>query len=74
MSNSVLTAIFWGGIASAALLVGFYLAERGLSNRTIGIVIGFGAGSLRTCRYAGGHHARNGFFNHCDIGIHAVRF
>jgi ZIP family zinc transporter len=42
----MLTAVLWGGLASAALLVGYYLAERGLSNRTIGIVMGFGAGAL----------------------------
>ena len=42
----MLTAILWGGIAAASLLIGFLLAERGLSNRTIGIVMGFGAGAL----------------------------
>jgi len=42
----VLTAVLWGGIAAASLLIGFYLASRGLSNRTIGIVMGFGAGAL----------------------------
>lgn len=42
----MLTAVFWGGLAAASLLVGFYLSSRGLSNRTIGMVMGFGAGSL----------------------------
>jgi len=38
--------MLWGGFAAASLLVGFYLASRGLSNLTIGIVMGFGAGAL----------------------------
>jgi zinc transporter, ZIP family len=42
----MLIAILWGGLAAASLLVGFLLATRGLSNRTIGIVMGFGAGAL----------------------------
>ncbi len=42
----MLTAVFWGGLAAASLLVGFYLSYRGLSNRTIGMVMGFGAGAL----------------------------
>jgi zinc transporter, ZIP family len=42
----MLTATFWGGLASASLLVGFILASRGLSNRTVGLVMGFGAGAL----------------------------
>ncbi len=42
----MLTAILWGGLAAASLLIGFALAGRGLSNRTIGIVMGFGAGAL----------------------------
>jgi ZIP family zinc transporter len=40
------TAILWGGLAAASLLVGFYLAARGLSNRTVGMIMGFGAGAL----------------------------
>jgi ZIP family zinc transporter len=39
-------AVLWGGIAAASLLVGFYLSSRGLSNRTVGIIMGFGAGAL----------------------------
>jgi zinc transporter, ZIP family len=42
----MLPATLWGGLAAAALLVGFLLAGRGLSNRAIGIVMGFGAGAL----------------------------
>jgi ZIP family zinc transporter len=42
----MLIAIFWGGLAAASLLVGFYLSSRGLSNRTVGLVMGFGAGAL----------------------------
>lgn len=42
----MLAAIFWGGLAAASLLVGFFLASRGLSNRTVGLVMGFGAGAL----------------------------
>jgi len=42
----LITAFFWGGLAAASLLVGFYLSARRLSNRTIGMVMGFGAGAL----------------------------
>ena len=42
----MLSAILWGGLAAASLLLGFYLASRNLSNRTIGIVMGIGAGAL----------------------------
>jgi ZIP family zinc transporter len=42
----MLTAIQWGGLASAALLVGYLLARRRLSNLAIGMVMGFGAGAL----------------------------
>ena len=42
----MLSAILWGGLAAASLLVGFYLAARGLSNRTIGMIMGIGAGAL----------------------------
>jgi ZIP family zinc transporter len=38
--------VFWGGLAAASLLVGFYLASRGLSKRSIGMVMGFGGGAL----------------------------
>jgi ZIP family zinc transporter len=42
----MLTAFLWGGLAAASLLIGFALAGRGLSNRTIGLIMGFGAGAL----------------------------
>ena len=46
MLETTLAATFWGGLAAASLLIGYYLASRGLSNRSIGIIIGFGAGAL----------------------------
>jgi len=46
LSNTVLTAIWWGGFAAISLLVGFVLSGRGLSNRSIGIIMGIGAGAL----------------------------
>ena len=39
-------AFLWGGLAACSLLIGYLLAERGLSNRTIGLIMGFGAGAL----------------------------
>jgi zinc transporter, ZIP family len=39
-------AILWGGLAAGSLLIGYLLAKRGLSNRTIGMVMGIGAGAL----------------------------
>lgn len=42
----MLSAILWGGFAAASLLIGYALSGRGLSNRSIGIVMGFGAGAL----------------------------
>jgi len=42
----MLSAFLWGGVAAAALLVGYALAGRGLADRTIGIVMGIGAGAL----------------------------
>jgi ZIP family zinc transporter len=39
-------AILWGGLAAASLLIGYFLAGRGLSNRTVGLIMGFGAGAL----------------------------
>ena len=40
------TAVLWGGLAAASLLVGYFLARTNLSSRTIGIVMGIGAGAL----------------------------
>lgn len=42
----MLSAALWGGIAAASLLIGYALSGRGLSNRTIGLWMGFGAGAL----------------------------
>jgi ZIP family zinc transporter len=42
----MIAAFLWGGLAAISLLIGFLLAERRLSNRTIGLVMGFGAGAL----------------------------
>jgi len=42
----MLSAIVWGGLAAASLLIGYLLARRGLSNRTIGMIMGIGAGAL----------------------------
>lgn len=42
----MVAAFLWGGLAAASLLVGYVLARRGLSNRTVGLVMGFGAGAL----------------------------
>lgn len=40
------SALFWGGLAATSLLAGFSLAARGLTNRTIGLIMGFGVGAL----------------------------
>lgn len=42
----MIAAFLWGGLAASSLLLGYLLAERGLSNRTIGLVMGFGVGAL----------------------------
>jgi ZIP family zinc transporter len=42
----MLTAFLWGGLAAASLLIGFALAGRELSNRTIGLIMGIGSGAL----------------------------
>lgn len=42
----MLLACVWGGLAAASLLLGYLLAERGLSNRTVGMIMGIGAGAL----------------------------
>jgi ZIP family zinc transporter len=46
MNDSLLSAFLWGGLAASPLLIGYFLAVRGLSNRTIGLVMGIGAGAL----------------------------
>jgi ZIP family zinc transporter len=42
----MISALLWGGLAASSLLIGYLLAERRLSNRTIGLIMGFGAGAL----------------------------
>jgi ZIP family zinc transporter len=42
----MIPAFFWGGLAAVSLLIGYFLANRGLSNRTIGLIMGIGAGAL----------------------------
>lgn len=42
----MLNAAIVGGLAASSLLVGFALAERGLGDRTLGMIMGFGAGAL----------------------------
>jgi ZIP family zinc transporter len=42
----MLIAVMWGGLAAASLLIGYVLAGRELSHRTIGMIMGFGAGAL----------------------------
>jgi ZIP family zinc transporter len=42
----MISAFLWGGLAAASLLIGYFLANRGLSNRTIGLIMGIGAGAL----------------------------
>lgn len=42
----MLAATLWGGLAAASLLVGFFLATRNPSNRTIGLTMGVGSGAL----------------------------
>jgi ZIP family zinc transporter len=42
----VLAAILWGGLAAASLLVGYFLALRGPSERRVGLIMGIGAGAL----------------------------
>lgn len=42
----MLAAILWGGLAAASLLIGYFLATRGPSQRTTGLIMGIGAGAL----------------------------
>jgi len=42
----MLSAFMWVGFAAVSLLIGYALSARALSNRSIGIVMGFGAGAL----------------------------
>lgn len=42
----MLAAVLWGGLAAASLLIGYYLATRGPSQRATGLIMGIGAGAL----------------------------
>jgi zinc transporter, ZIP family len=42
----MISAFLWGGLAAISLLIGYLIAERGLSNRVLGWIMGFGAGAL----------------------------
>jgi ZIP family zinc transporter len=42
----MIEAFLWGGLAASALVIGYLVAERRLSNRTIGLIMGFGSGAL----------------------------
>ena len=42
----MIAAAFWGLLAASSLLIGYLLAGRGLSHRTTGMIMGFGAGAL----------------------------
>ncbi len=42
----MVSAFLWGGLAAASLLIGYFLANRGLSKRNVGIVMGIGTGAL----------------------------
>jgi zinc transporter, ZIP family len=42
----VLSAFLVGGLAAASLLLGYYLAMRGISEKTTGIIMGIGSGAL----------------------------
>ncbi len=39
-------AVFWGGLAASALLLGYFLAKRGLPKMVTGLIMGIGAGAL----------------------------
>jgi ZIP family zinc transporter len=42
----MIAAFLWGGLAAVSLLIGFALGECRLSKRTVGLIMGFGAGAL----------------------------
>ncbi len=42
----MIAAFLWGGLAASSLVIGYLVAERGISKRTIGLTMGFGAGAL----------------------------
>jgi ZIP family zinc transporter len=42
----MITAFLWGALSASSLLMGYLIAERGLSKRVIGLIMAFGAGAL----------------------------
>jgi len=46
IETGLLSAVLWGGLAAASLLIGYGLSRRPLSIRTVGLVMGLGAGAL----------------------------
>jgi ZIP family zinc transporter len=42
----VLYAVIWGGLAAGALIIGYFLAKRGLPKMVTGLIMGIGAGAL----------------------------
>ena len=42
----MVAATVWGGLAAASLLIGYGLMTRGPSKRTMGLIMGLGAGAL----------------------------
>ncbi len=42
----MISAFLWGGLAASSLLIGYLVARFQLSNRTIGLIMGFGGGAL----------------------------
>jgi ZIP family zinc transporter len=42
----MIEAILWGGLAAGSLLIGYYLATRDPSPRSVGLIMGVGAGAL----------------------------
>lgn len=42
----MIEAVLWGGLAAASLLIGYFLATRGPSERAIGLIMGIGSGAL----------------------------
>lgn len=42
----MITAVVWGGLAAASLLIGYFLTARKPSKRAIGLIMGIGSGAL----------------------------
>lgn len=44
--QSAFSAVIWGGLASASLLIGYFLSWRGLPEKIVGLIMATGAGAL----------------------------